>query len=323
MDMDPDHGTTDSTTLLTALRAAAEPTRLRMLALCARGELTVTELVRILGQSQPRVSRHLKLLTDAGLLERFREGTWVFHRLVRDGPAAELAAHIADWLRSDGDPVLAEPFVRLAEIKRERAEAAAAYFRRNAADWDRLRSFCVDDSVVEGAILEMFGDADAGDLLDVGTGTARILELLAPRARRAEGVDLSREMLAVARANLDRAGLSDCVVRQGDMYALPYADACFDSVTVHQVLHFADEPARAIAEAGRVLRPGGRVLLVDFAPHEVELLRDQHNHRRLGFADAEVAAWFAAGGLAAASTRHLPGTPLTVGLWLAERRTTP
>ena len=268
------------------------------------------------------MSRHLKLLTDAGLLERFREGSWVFHRLVRDGPAAQLARHIADWLRPDEDDALRETFVRLAEIKRERNAAAADYFRRNAAQWDSIRSYCVDEAEVEDAIFEMLGNARIGDLLDIGTGTARILELLAPRAARAEGIDLSREMLAVARANLDHAGLSDCLVRQADMYALPHADAAFDTVTIHQVLHFVDEPTRAIAEAARVLRPGGRVLVIDFAPHEMEALRDEHNHRRLGFSDSEVDAWFAAAGMVSVASRYFPGDPLTVVLWLAERKVT-
>jgi len=299
-----------------ALRAAAEPTRLRILMLCAPGELTVSELVQVLGQSQPRVSRHLRLLVDGGLMERFREGSWVFHRLAAEGPMGGVARDLLGRLDAD-DPLLAEDFARLNEVKAERARAAEAYFRRNAADWDRLRRLHVDDGEVERLIVELLPEPRLGTLLDIGTGTARILELLAPRLERGEGVDLSREMLAVARANLERAGLTQCAVRRADMYDLPFEAAAFDVVTIHQVLHFADEPGRVIAESARVLKAGGRMLVVDFAPHDLESLRDEHAHRRLGFADAEVEAWFRAAGLRAAARRHLAGHPLTVGVWLA------
>jgi len=299
-----------------ALRAAAEPTRLRILLLCQRGELTVSELVRILGQSQPRVSRHLRLLVDAGLMERFREGSWVFHRVAHEGPEAGLVGGLLAGL-DPGDAALASDLGRLGEVKEERARAAQAYFRSNAAEWDRLRRLHVDDREVERMIVDMLPEPRLGTVLDVGTGTGRILELLAPRLDRGEGIDLSREMLTVARANLERAGLGHCAVRRGDMYDLPFEAESFDVVTIHQVLHFADQPGRVIAESARVLKRGGRLLVVDFAPHDVESLRDEHAHRRLGFADAEVDAWFRAAGLRVAARRHLAGHPLTVGIWLA------
>lgn len=321
MDQILDHGESriDADALVRALRAAAEPTRLRILVLCARGDLTVSELVAILGQSQPRVSRHLRLLVDGGLLERFREGSWVFHRVVHDGPSA---AMVRDLLgRVDiGTPTIERDLRYLAEVKAERARLAQDYFKRNAAEWDRLRSLHVDDGEVERLIVELLPEPHLGELLDVGTGTARILELLAPRLARGEGIDLSREMLTVARANLERAGIGHCAVRRADMYDLPFEPASFDLVTVHQVLHFADEPARVIAEAARVLRPNGRLLVVDFAPHELEALRDDHAHRRLGFADAEVEAWFRGAGLGRLASRSLPGEPLTVTIWLGGKR---
>ncbi|WP_316980193.1 ArsR/SmtB family transcription factor [Shumkonia mesophila] len=310
---------TSADAVVRALRAAAEPTRLRILALCARGELTVSELVHVLGQSQPRVSRHLRLLVDGGLMERFREGSWVFHRVVHDGPMAGMVRTLLDGL-DPADAGLAPDLARLGEVKEERARAAEAYFRRNAAEWDRLRGLHVDDGEVERRIVDLLPDARLGTLLDVGTGTARILELLAPRLDRGEGIDLSREMLAVARANLERAGLGQCAVRRADMYDLPFQAGAFDVVTIHQVLHFADEPGRVIAESARVLKAGGRMLVVDFAPHEVESLRDEHAHRRLGFADTEVEAWFRAAGLRTAARQHLSGDPLTVGIWLAGKR---
>jgi ArsR family transcriptional regulator len=309
----------DADSLVRALRAAAEPTRLRILVLCARGDLTVSELVRILGQSQPRVSRHLRLLVDGGLMERFREGSWVFHRLVHEGPLAGMVRDLLARVGAD-TPVLDGDRLRLAEVKAERARLAQAYFKRNATEWDRLRSLHVDDREVERLIVELLSGPRLGDLLDVGTGTARILELLAPRIGRGEGIDLSREMLAVARANLERAGLANCAVRQADMYDLPFEAASFDVVSVHQVLHFADEPARVIAEAARGLRAGGRMVVVDFAPHELESLREEHAHRRLGFADAEVEAWLRRAGLEKAATRSLPGDPLTVTIWLGRKR---
>ena len=200
-----------------------------------------------------------------------------------------------------------------------RAAAAAAYFRDNAARWDRIRSLHVDDGVVERVLLECLGQEPVGDLLDIGTGTGRMLELLADRVETGTGIDLSREMLAVARARLERAGLSHCSLRQGDMYQLPWPEESFDAVTIHQVLHYAEDPAQAVAEAARVLRPGGRVVIVDFAPHDLAGLRDEHAHRHLGFADAEVMRWLREAELAAEPPIHLPGVPLTVTLWAAKR----
>ena len=305
--------------LLSALRAAAEPTRLRILGLCAQAELTVSELVHILGQSQPGASRHLRLLSEAGLLDRVREGSWVFHRLTEDGPGAATARHLCDLLPTD-DPVLALDLKRLAEIKEERSRAAADYFRRNARRWDELRSLYVDEAEVEDALARLLPTTGVGELLDVGTGTGRMLEVFGPRVGRALGIDQSRDMLTVARANLERSGLKNLAVRKGDMYQLDFADASFDAVTVHQVLHFADDPARAIAEAARVLRPGGHLLVADFAPHDLEYLRREHEHRRLGFGDSQVCDWFETTYLEIKEIEHLPGDPLTVTVWLAAKR---
>jgi ubiquinone/menaquinone biosynthesis C-methylase UbiE len=304
--------------LLAALRAVAEPTRLRLVILCARGELTVTELTQILGQSQPRVSRHLKLLCEAGLLDRFREGSWVFYRLSQSGPASALARQLVAAC-DDNDPTIGLDLQRLGTIKQQRADLASAYFRENADQWDRIRSLYVDEREVEAALVEIIAVADARDLLDIGTGTGRMLEILAPRVEHALGIDQSREMLSIARVNLARAGLENGSVRLGDMYQLALPDASFDAVVIHQVLHYADRPAAAIAEAARVLRPNGVLLLVDFAPHELEFLREEHAHRRLGFSDAEVAEWCRAAGLDPTPSRHLAGEPLTVVIWAAHR----
>src|SRR5215472_13907855 len=246
--------------LLAALRAVAEATRLRLVVLCARGELTVSELTQILGQSQPRVSRHLKLLCEAGLLDRFREGSWVFYRLSQSDPASTLARQLVAAC-DETDPTIGLDLQRLNAIKRQRAEAAGTYFRENAAQWHRIRSLYVDEREVEAALVEIISTADPRDLLD----------------------------------------------------------ASFDAVVIHQVLHYADRPAAAIAEAARTLRPAGILVLVDFAPHALEFLRDEHAHRRLGFSDAEVAEWCRATGLDPGSPRRLPGDPLTVVIWTAHR----
>ena len=304
--------------VLVGLRAVGEPTRLRLLALCALGDLTVSELTQVLGQSQPRVSRHLKQLCDAGLLERLPEGSWVFYRLQRDGLGGRLARQILDLLPQDENG-LARDRERFAAIRRARGEAASRYFRENAAHWDEIRSLHIDDAEVEKRLLELIPPSEIRTLLDIGTGTGRILELFGSQGVAGVGIDLSREMLQMARANLDRADLADCYVRQGDMYQLPWSGPSFDAVTIHQVLHFADEPAQVIAEAARVLRPGGRMVIADFAPHELDHLRSDHAHRRLGFSDEEVRGWIAAAGLVPGPVVHLPGKKLTVSLWRAER----
>lgn len=303
--------------LLGGLRAAAEPTRLRLLAVCAHGELSVGELTQIMGQSQPRVSRHLKLLCEAGLLERFREGTNAFYHLAKEGAPGRLAQMLVDTIPA-GDAVVALDLERLAGIKRDRAAAAAKYFQAVAPKWDEVRSLYVDEREVERILLDFVPAGSGGALLDIGTGTGRIVELLAPHVDRATGVDLSRSMLAFARAKIEGAKLANASIRQSDMYQLPWQAANFDIVTIHQVLHFADQPARVIAEAARVLRPGGQLIVVDFATHDLGHLRTEHAHRRLGFGDGEIDAWFRRDGLEPGKPIHLPGDPLTVAIWSAK-----
>ena len=302
--------------ILASLKAAGETTRLRLLALCARGELTVSELTRILGQSQPRVSRHLKLLCDAGLLDRAREGSSVFYRLAQRGDGAHIARALLALLPHD-DSLFMRDGQRLSSVAAERRESAARYFRENAEKWDAVRSLYVDEAEVERALLGLVKAPEGAELIDVGTGTGRMLNVLAPKVGHAVGVDLSREMLAVARANLERANLGNCVVRQGDMYNLPFAPASFDIATIHQVLHFADRPADVVAEAARVLKPGGQMLIVDFAPHDLEYLREEHAHRRLGFTDGQVRDWCQGAKLDLVETARLDGDPLTVCIWQA------
>ncbi len=308
--------------VLTGLRAAAEPTRLRLLWLLSQGDLTVSELTHILGQSQPRVSRHLKLMCEAGLLDRFPEGAWVFYRVAAKGAGAELGRALLALLPAD-DPVLALDQQRLEAVRANRAAKAQDYFTQNAERWDEIRTLHVDDREVERALVAALGGHAIHDLVDMGTGTGRVLEVLAPHVERGIGIDLSREMLAVARANLERAGLRHCMVRQGDITQLPLPAASADAVTIHQVLHYAADPAAVVAEAARVLQPGGLLLVVDFAPHHLEALRDEHAHRRLGFTDEEVAGWLRAAGLTPGPVTRLPGRQLTVVLWTATRADRP
>ncbi len=304
-----------------ALKAAGEETRLRVLALLAEAELTVSDLTDILRQSQPRISRHLKLLAEAGLVERFREGTWAFFRLAEHGGGAELARALLERL-DPADHTIARDRARLASVRQARAAAAQAYFRAHAAEWDRIRKLHVADDAVEEAIRAALADKPFRSLLDLGTGTGRMLELFGPEIERGLGLDLSLDMLLLARDRLERSGLKHCSVRQGDIYDLPIGNDSFDVVIVHQVLHFLDDSARAIKEAARVLRPGGRLLVVDFAPHEQEFLREQFAHRRLGFAPETVAQWMTASGLEPVLHKSLAPEPgsegeIAVSLWLA------
>lgn len=300
--------------LLAALRAAGELTRLRILCLCARGELTVTEMTQILGQSQPRVSRHLKQMCAAGLLERHQEGAWAFFSLAHHGIAGRLARSLVDEV-SDTDEQLGQDLRRLDMVKSERGERARAFFRDNAADWDRIRALHVDDRQVEAAIKGLVPRSPTTRMLDIGTGTGRMLQLLSPLVGQALGVDSSREMLSVARANLADPAFANCSLRQADMYQLPWPDGSFDLAIAHMVLHFADDPRRAVAEAARVLRPDGRLLIVDFASHDLEELREKYAHRRLGFREQEVATWCTEAAVSVRAARVLAGDPLTVTVW--------
>ena len=307
--------------LSTMLKAAGEETRLRLLALLAEAELTVTELTEILRQSQPRISRHLRLLAESGLVVRFREGSWAFFRLPEHGDKAELARTLAALLDPD-DRVMARDRERLAAVRAARATAAQAYFREHAAEWDRIRRLHAADAAVEAEIQQALADRPFRSLLDLGTGTGRMLELLGPGLERGLGIDLSLDMLALARARLDRAGLRHCSVRHGDIYDLALPRNSFDVVIVHQVLHYLDDGARALREAARVLRPQGRLLVIDFAPHELEFLRDEHAHRRLGFAEETVSQWLEQAGLDVISHRSVPPEAgsdgeIAVSLWLA------
>jgi ubiquinone/menaquinone biosynthesis C-methylase UbiE len=310
--------------LVTMLRAAGDPTRLRLLLLLRQAELTVSELVEIVGQSQPRVSRHLKLLTEARLIERFKEGSWVFYRASDRGAGAELGAAISAIASPQSQESDSH---RLAAVRDARAAEAAAFFKANAAEWERIRALHAADKDVEAAIVRHIAAHPMDSLLDAGTGTGSMLELLAPHVKRAVGVDVSPEMLAIARDRLARAHVNHAQVRLGDTYRLPFPNgnalSGFDAVLFHQVLHYLDDPQAAVVEAARVMRAGGRLLIADFAPHELEFLRSDFAHRRLGFSDREVQGWFAAARLKPLASEAIAAgkDKLTVKLWLAQAET--
>lgn len=302
---------------LDMFRALADPTRLRIVALLRAMELSVGELAQVLGQSQPRVSRHVRILTDAGLAERRREGSWVFLCPARGARFAGVAGLIDAagdddlWTRAD--------LARLEAVRADRAAAAARWFARHAADWDKIRALHIDEGAVEEAMRTVLGP-EIGRLVDIGTGTGRMLELFGGDAAHATGVDRSPEMLRLARAKLDaKLDRRAHDLRQGDIAALPLTDSCADTVIMHQVLHFIAAPGAALAEAARLLAPGGRMLIADFASHDREELRAEHAHARLGFSDAQIAGWLGDAGLALIESRELAGGTLTVKLWLGAR----
>ena len=309
--------------LLAGLKAVAETTRLRILFALSHGEMNVTELTQLLGQSQPRVSRHLKLMAESALISRHKEGNWVLFRQREVGIGGALSRALVGMLPAH-DKQLAEDLSRLADIRRLRQEQATAYFAANAAQWQQLRSLHVREDEVEAQLLALLKGRKFETVLDLGTGTGRILELLAPQARQLWGLDQSRAMLAIARANLDRHQIKHAQVRQADIYELPFSDAAADLISIHQVLHFLDDPQSALLEARRVLKPGGEIIIVDFAPHEHEDLRVAHAHRRLGISAEQMAGYFARAGLVLREYKVLlppllkTGLGLTVSLWLGE-----
>ena len=314
-----------SEAVLDVLRAVGEETRLRIVTLLQHGELSVTDLTDILGQSQPRISRHLKLLAEAGVVDKHREGTWAFFELVSEGPIAELVGDVVARIESH-DAISAIDLDRLEVVRSRRGAAAQEYFASVADHWDEERSLHAPDAIVEGTILSIAGEAPYRSVLDLGTGIGRMLQLLTNEGvDRAVGIDNSHSMLAVARANFERAEVRRVDLRQGDVYSPPFDRAAFDLIVIHQVLHFLDDPGRAVREAARLLLPGGRLLIVDFAPHSLEFLRTEHAHRRLGFRTDTVTTWLVQAGLdvGATSTIDPPDSGdderLTVCLWQARQ----
>lgn len=309
----------ESVPLADLLQVLADPTRLRILALLRTMELSVGELAQLLGQSQPRVSRHVKILAEAGVVQRRKEGSWVFLSIADEQRTGPMFALLDGWADKVSDRAFARDAERLAGIRTDRVEAASRYFAAQAAVWDQVRSLHVAESQVEDAIGRALVERPLGRLLDVGTGTGRMLELFGRIAEQATGIDRSSEMLRLARVKLEAAGIPSSL-RQGDMYALPLEDGAADTIIIHQVLHYAHSPGAAICEAARVLAPGGQLLVVDFAAHEREDLRTTDAHIRLGFDDEAMFGWFKVAGLESDHVEHLQGGELTVTLWRGTKR---
>jgi ubiquinone/menaquinone biosynthesis C-methylase UbiE/DNA-binding transcriptional ArsR family regulator len=305
---------------LAIFRALADPTRLRIIALLRKMELSVGELAQVLGQSQPRVSRHVRILCDADLARRRKEGGWVF-LVPASGAAVPAVFSAIDRLveTGGGDHWEVADAARLAAVHADRATAAQVYFAAHADDWDAIRSLHVAESEVEAAIVDLLGSKSMGVLVDIGTGTGRMIALLGSKVPQAIGIDRNPEMLRLARVKLSEADSTSWELRQGDVGALPLPSQSADTAILHQVLHYLPAPEIAIAEAARTLKGGGQLLVVDFAPHDREELRDRDAHTRLGFSDEQIAGWFAQSGLELTHTRELSGGALTVKLWLGER----
>ena len=306
------------------MRALADPTRLRIALLIRQLELYVGEVVQILGQSQPRVSRHIRILDEAGIAQRRKEGSWVF---LRPGPilvSGQLDALFGQDGTGEGRTAQRD-LAKLEQVRSARADMAASYFAVHASEWDQLRSLHVAESEVESAICAILQTAPLGAVLDIGTGTGRMIELFAGAATRFTAIDNNTEMLRVARAKLSGVGeaASRVEIMLGDFNALPIADAQYDTILFHQVLHYAQSPERVIAEAARVLTPSGRMLIVDFAAHDREELRSVHAHARLGFSDEIIAAAFASCDIHMAHQATLDGGELTVKIWMGQKNAIP
>ena len=310
--------------ILNIMRALADPTRLRIALLIRQLELSVGEVVQILGQSQPRVSRHIRILDEAGIAKRRKEGSWVFLR-----PGSILTGGTLDALfngqNAEDNRAVLRDMSKLEQVRAARAEMAASYFAQHAGEWDELRSLHIAECEVENAMQSILCAAPLGAVLDIGTGTGRMIELFSKDATRFTAIDNNTEMLRVARAKLTGAGIADSRVEimLGDFNALPIGDAQYDTIFLHQVLHYAQGPERVIAEAARVLAPSGRMVIVDFAPHDREELRTVHAHTRLGFSDDSIAFAFSACGLHMAHQATLDGGALTVKIWMGQKEALP
>lgn len=308
--------------LLPIFHALADPTRLRIFHLLKAMELSVGEIAQVIGQSQPRVSRHIRILAEAGLIERRREGSWVFLTPARNaGTAATLAWFDSVPAAEEERLWFAADIARLEAVRAERARSAALYFAEHAEEWDAIRSLHAPERQVEAAMLDLLGDRPIGRLLDIGTGTGRMVELFGSGADSVTALDRSAEMLRLARAKLALDIGAKCQLMIGDFNDLPLEAGAADTVVLHQVLHYAQAPRHVVAEVARVLAPGGRVLIVDFAPHDREELRQRAAHARLGFSDDQMSGWMAQAGIDPVAVRSLEGDALTVKLWMGERRT--
>ena len=306
--------------IATYLKTLGHPDRLRILALLSQGELTVSELVQILGLSQPRVTQYIKSLEQVGIVERMREGSWVFSRLKRGQQAnsAILAATLAALagenalLDSDRDS--------LNKVRDDRSRQAEAFFASVANDLDQLGHEYLPQADIETALLSLVPGQEFSRMVDLGTGTGGMLKLFAPHIRSGVGVDDSVEMLRVARHTLSDDAYMHISIQQADLQDAPLKDGAADLVTLHQVLHFLEEPARAVNEAARLLVDDGHLLITDFALHDFDSYHEKYSHRRLGFSDQDMHQLLSDYGFELDQVRTLPASgPTTpdVKIWHA------
>jgi len=306
------------------LKVLGHPERLRILALLSRGELTVSELTHILGLSQPRVTQYINSLESAGVIERLKEGSWVFSRL-RNGNAS-VTALVATTLNAlpHDDKTLLSDQKRLLDVRKKRAEAADAFFASVANDTGQLGDEYLPQSDIETAMRELAGEGPFNFMVDLGTGTGRVLDVFSDRITRGTGIDNNTDMLKVARHKLASSGHSHISLRQGDLHRAPIDSGTADLVTLHQVLHYLDDPSEAIAEAARLLTPGGMLLMVDFEAHNQDSFRDNYAHRRLGFTDSDISGWTVQSGLQFLPSLLIDNTTTSgprVKVWSAKKAT--
>jgi len=279
------------------LKTLGHPERLRILTVLSRGELTVSEIVQILNLSQPRVTQYIKSLETAGIIERLKEGSWVFSRIKRGN--ASVSAIVATTLATlpANDPILEADLRRLEDVRAVRSIAADAFFANVANDSGTLGDEYIPKANIEKMLLKMTGKGPFAYMVDLGTGTGRMLEVFADRVTRGSGIDNNAHMLKVARHKLAENNYNHIRVRQGDLSSTPLAGGQADLVTLHQVLHYLDDPLSAILEAARLLSPTGIILIADFEAHNQEEFREDYAHRRLGFEDKDLEDWFLVAGL--------------------------
>jgi len=305
-----DERLTMSSLIFDRLAALADTTRSRLLLVLERHELTVTELCAVLVLPHSTVSRHLRLLADEGWIAARPDGTSRYYRMVGDrlDPSARRLWHL---VREQASALAAaeQDARRVEAVLAQRRSTSQAFFSTAAGDWDRLRT------ELFGARADLVGMLALLDpewvIGDLGCGTGALSAALAPFVGGVVAVDESPAMLEAARRRL--GGIGNVEVRTGRLEALPIDDARLDVALLFLVLHHLPEPERALAEAARVLRPGGRLLVVDMMPHDREEYRQEMGHVWLGIAAARIAEWIGAAGLDAGVYRPLPVDPASRG----------
>lgn len=280
--------------MLDLLKALADPCRLRLVAVLLRAEFTVQELTQILDMGQSRISRHLKILSEAGVLSVKRQGTWSYYRVGEDS-AFFCAIRPAFERELEQLPQRREDLAAVALALEARRRRSLEFFDQHARTWDVLSRTLLPVPQYQERLLSLVPTVDT--LLEIGVGTGALLPDLSRRAAKVIGVDHSPAMLDEARRRLDHAGNSAAELRLGEMTHLPLADGGAGCVVANMVLHHAADPQAVLAEITRVLKPGGILVLADLARHEREWAREQLADQWLGFEEEELRGWLQGAGL--------------------------